>query len=187
MSKCYLLPCSKSDCQQKIEVETRHAGGTIACPKCGTDVSVPRLRELKQLAPPEISGKGSDSDKFTQPNRTKSVLFSSGLGLAVIAGAIGWVIFNYGSGLVEETASAVGYATNNVNVPVQDAEPEILWDLWHSNPIIDDELPDWSESIWTRYNKQGKILRNISYGIFGVAGIGALLMVGSFILPSKTK
>jgi hypothetical protein len=41
----YLVPCT---CGRKIPVETRQAGGEVAC-ECGASIAIPRLLELKTL------------------------------------------------------------------------------------------------------------------------------------------
>jgi len=46
IKKCYLLPCS---CSAEIEVVRGQAGGSVACPACGRQNDVPKLRDFDEL------------------------------------------------------------------------------------------------------------------------------------------
>ncbi|MCC9599281.1 hypothetical protein LOC67_01820 [Stieleria sp. JC731] len=45
----YLLSCP--NCQADVPVTPAQAGDSIACPKCAASVQIPKLGELRQLAP----------------------------------------------------------------------------------------------------------------------------------------
>jgi len=73
----YLLPCS---CGQKLRVTAAQAGAQVAC-VCGSNLSVPTLRGLRQLeiAPPESTAKSAG-----HWSAVHGALFASGLLIASI-------------------------------------------------------------------------------------------------------
>jgi hypothetical protein len=44
--KSFLLPCA---CSHAISITSGQAGGTVACPACGREVAVPKLRDFSRL------------------------------------------------------------------------------------------------------------------------------------------
>lgn len=179
MAKRFLLPCEK--CDQKLEVEARQAGRTIDCPECSSPVEVPTFRVMKTLAAVDDSEEG---DAISEPNPLKGILFAAGLGLAVIAGLGGWALYNYASNMVAFNTFETDEWSQLSDETMDDATVAELWDGW-LNTIDRGDLPDWQEPEWNRYYKQGQILLNVSYGIFGVAALGLLCMFGSFFLPNS--
>lgn len=180
MSKCYQLPCKK--CGHPVEVEGRHAGGTVNCPSCEAAVEVPTFRVLKSLTAsedPTVSAAGGE------PNRIKGVLFAVGFGVAVIAGIAGGFLYQYASTMVANTNLDSERIVKEGAAEVEGAPIGALWEYWNTD-IEGVELPDWQESSWRRYNRQGRTLTNIAYGILGVAALGLLVMLGSFFI-AKTK
>lgn len=79
MSQEYALPCS---CGSKTSVQVRHAGESIACSGCGELLTVPRLRELKQL---EAVESGSPTKAVKSWTAIQGGLFAAGLLFAVLA------------------------------------------------------------------------------------------------------
>ncbi len=183
MSNRYLLPCPVENCAENLEVETRQAGGNIPCPKCSSAVQVPTLRDLKKLAPAD--GHQAEST-LSVPNPLKAKFFAIGLAIAAIAGGSGWALYNYADNMVEVTNVDTNSIAEMVNEPVADATPVELWDTWYN--LLDGEtLPDWQQADWNRYNSQGKILKNLAYGLIGVAGFGVLMLFSSFFIPNKKE
>lgn len=181
MAKCYLLPCK--NCGNPLQVEGRHAGRSLDCSKCGETVDVPTFRELKAL---QVDGGGDSKDTSrdeTRPSPLKGLLFSVGLGVAVIFGLGGWGLYAYASQLITNTIFNADDKVERMNEPVDDASVTELYDVW-ANTIEGVDLPDWQEANWNRYNKQGRILRNFSYGILGVAALGIALIFSSFFIPN---
>ena len=179
MATRYLLPCK---CNHKLSVETRHAGNTIECPECSAMVDVPKLRELKNL---ELENPENDALPRAA-NPLKRLLFTLGLGVAVIAGVAGGLLYNYSSNMIgkdEKTRNEIA-EFENADALLADASPGEMWDLWYSS-IDDYELPEWKEAHWNKNYAQGTILRNFAYGILGIAGIGLLTALCSFLIGSK--
>ena len=46
-------------------------------------------------------------------------------------------------------------------------------------------LGEWEEQPHVANNRQGFILRNISYGFMGLSGVGLLMLIGSFFLGGR--
>lgn len=108
-----------------------------------------------------------------------------GFGVAVIAGAAGWFLYQYASTMVAKTDVDSERIIREGAEQVENAPVGALWEYWNTN-IEGTDLPDWQESSWRRYNRQGKTLTNVAYGILGVAALGVLVMLSSFFV-SKTK
>lgn len=181
MSKSYLLPCPQ--CEHKLEVEGRQAGRSLNCPQCDSSVEVPTFRVLKSLATDDTSDSSHDRTSGGGQSTLKGILFTVGLGLAVIAGVGGWALYNYASDMVSRTNFEADVVSDTVNAPVDDATVVELWDVWEGT-INGGDLPDWEEANWTRYNKQGNILLTGAYVVFGISGIGFLVMMSSFLVTN---
>ena len=54
-----------------------------------------------------------------------------------------------------------------------------LWDTWDA--AVREGLGEYQETDFVRNNAQGAILTKVAYGIFGLAGLGVLLIGGSFL------
>jgi len=180
MAKCFLLPC---ECNHKLSVETRNAGSTIECPQCSATLDVPKLRELKNLEP-AIQDQGTGQSRAANP--VKRHLFTLGLGIAVIAGLAGGALYKYSSNMInkdQQTRDEIA-EFEKADAFLKEAPLAQVWDIWHDN-IDDIDLPEWKEATWNTNLAQGTILKNFSYGILGLAGIGLLLTLSSFLISNK--
>ena len=54
--KSFLLPC---ECSHAIVITTGQAGGVVSCPACGSQVTVPKLRDFSRLEAVERGQSGS--------------------------------------------------------------------------------------------------------------------------------
>jgi len=45
---------------------------------------------------------------------------------------------------------------------------------------VGEGLPEWVEQPHVGENKQAAILKNVAYGLFGLASLGLLALIGSF-------
>src|SRR5688572_6227512 len=78
MKTAYLLPCS---CGRNCEVDAGQAGSQVAC-GCGTVLTVPSIRGLRQLEP-AATGEAKPATPSWSPVR--GAIFSLGLLLAATA------------------------------------------------------------------------------------------------------
>ncbi|MCA9264307.1 MAG: hypothetical protein KDA60_10685 [Planctomycetales bacterium] len=85
MSQSYLLNCT---CGKQTVVRPTQAGGKVAC-LCGQSLSVPKLRELRQL-PSAVETEGPSDLRSWSMGR--GIVFSSGVLVSLLAvGAIGYL------------------------------------------------------------------------------------------------
>ena len=82
MNSEYLLTCQ---CGTEILVRTSQAGGTVRC-QCGYEVSIPTLRDLRQL--PMTSTTAAASTTRQNWQTSNGVLFAAGVPITLICLAI---------------------------------------------------------------------------------------------------
>ena len=175
MSAQYLLPCPS--CESDTTVVPRQAGQKIQCSGCEAFLDVPKLGSMKSLTQVE------DPSSTTKPQGrghgvAKSWLFAGGLVLAAVAAAAGGGLYQYANKLIAniDIPTAIEHGMDEFDK----ATPAQLYDAWKL--LNQEELGDWQEDLTIKEDKQGTILQQIAYGLFGVAGIGVLLMFSSFLI-----
>ena len=97
-------------------------------------VDVPKLRELKNL---ELENPENDALPRAA-NPLKRLLFTLGLGVAVIAGVAGGLLYNYSSNMIgkdEKTRNEIA-EFENADALLADASPGEMWDLWYSSCLL---------------------------------------------------
>lgn len=181
MSLRYLFPCSK--CEHKFELVSKQAGQDLVCPSCGATGQAPKLGTLKQL---ERVGQESDSQLPAQQTQNsssgswKNVLFVSGLALAILAGAAGFALYNYAQSKV--VVFDVEGRLEQVEKWIDEQPPTGILGTY-VNMDVSQGLPEWVEQPHVGSNKQAAILKNFAYGLFGLASLGLLTLLGSFLMP----
>jgi len=182
MSLRYLFPCSQ--CEHKFELVTKQAGQELTCPSCGASNQAPKLGTLKQL---ELADSTDNASKAGRRNQNASsgswrnVIFVTGLALAIIAGAAGFALFRFAQSKVVEFDVAGNLEEYNQWLDEQSA-PIVLGIYVEANSS--EGLPEWIEAPHVGSNKQAAILKNFAYGLFGLASLGLLTLLGSFLVPS---
>ena len=179
MSARFYLPCPS--CEHRLEVETRSAGRQLTCPECSGEVEAPNMGGIRRLDPVATEEKASGR-KVQKSGRTKAVLFSIGLAILVICGGLGAGLYNYSSRL--EIPIDMERGIENQNVTLDGLRAPALWDFYFET-MKDAPLGDWEEHVFTKANIQGSILKNFSYGFFGIAGLGLLMLLASFFVGGK--
>lgn len=181
MPETYQLPCP--NCSETIPVVTKMAGQTISCQDCDNSVEVPPMREIRRLEP--LVENDTDSSQIKQRSskrsETGSWLFSSGLLLAGIATLAAVSLWLYANSL--QTESTVQEDIEFVSQQLTVATPGTVWSVW--SEMKETGLPEWQETVQTRYNKQAKILKTIAYGIGVLSALGLIMMIGSFFAQGK--
>lgn len=174
MAQEFLFSCTS--CEKDFPVTVKLAGMAYRCPLCDATNDLPGLRQLKQLPVHENAAIAT-----TSRNEAQSWLFSGGLLVAVIAGVCASALLWYANQLFSESLldERIAFGRTQINT----LTPGHLWDAWDG--MTEDGLPDWQETFENRYNKQSGHLRNIAYGLFGLAGLGLLAMLGSFFFRGK--
>jgi hypothetical protein len=170
MSKTHLFNCT--GCHQPFPVTEKNAGMKLACPFCEKNNVLPGMRQIQQL-PVDDEGKSVVS---VRKNDTKSLLFSGGLLVAVLASILGFTLSRYASSL--STQSTVDQQIEFGQEQIDRLPPGPLWDAWEA--MTADGLPDWQETREVKYNKQAAYLSYIAAGLYAMAALGLLALVASF-------
>ncbi len=179
MATKYRLPC---DCGRHVEVDARRAGQTLPC-ECGQSIDVPTMRQLRQherVGRPEADDARSPSWSLRQ-----GVVFVIGSVLVVISLIIGVLQFSM--------AHSFNTAAPIVNKPwhrgwADSLSPEQSWDAWqefsdlHQFPLEQPGTP-------TYLVNRRKVSRHTVQALIalGVAIIGVVVVVGSFVLRPEKK
>jgi len=139
------------------------------------------MREIKRLTPVSAGDDAITARKsgLRSKSGARSRLFASSLAVAVLAGTAFGSLFYYARSL--QTRWDVGQLVQEAAAQLNHLPPSQLLDIWDSMSS-EEGLPDWQEAETTRYNKQGRILERISYGIGAVALIGLLGILTSLFL-----
>ena len=173
MPSQYSLTCPK--CQHANAITTTQAGQDIECAECQQTIQAPRLGELKQL--PAIAAAESTSVKKSSGS---GKLFVLGMLLLIFGGGGGAGLFYYASGMLFDYNSKLEESIVEVTSLVDDgATLPQLAQLYESMPL-EEGLPAWQERPYVSSNKQGVILRYISYGLLTIGGIGLLMAIVGF-------
>ncbi len=169
----FLYPCPH--CDHQVELQTAQAGQDIECPSCQQKLEAPKLGVMRQL--PIVGG---DAPKSKSGNSgLKRFLFAGGLALAVLLGASGWAIYQYGSRMIIDVNwdEAIG---------MMEADHENLTGselLIEFNKMdVSRGIGEWEEQELTKNRTQGIYLRYFSFALMGGAGIGLLMILASFMV-----
>ena len=177
-SNLYLLPCV--ECQHPLEVQTRQAGQPLICPHCDHSFDAPRLGEFKQLqrvsngASPQSGGGGDGSTSML-----KRWLFTLGLAMAVLLGAAGFGVYQFAASIQQEIDADGALAAYEKDIDMlSDAEVYQVAAVHSEQETIGEYFQPQS----IKSNKQGEILKYVAFGLLGLAAIGLLMLVGSFLV-----
>jgi len=173
MSLRYLFPCK--NCDQVFELVARQAGQDLKCPKCETISSAPKLGSLRQL---ETVGGTESNPADAASGGARNSMFVIGLALAILAGAAGIGLYQYGASMINEFD--IYQVAENFDEWMDDRSPAEIVAVYQGMDV-ESGLGDWEEQPHVGSNRQGKILQNASYGLMGLSGIGLLLLIGSFL------
>lgn len=174
----YQLPCPQ--CDSVLEVSPRHAGQSRECEDCNSPIDIPKLGQLRQL--PLADGYVEKRTRHS-PSRAKSWLFSGGLLIASLFGLGGFALHSYAKTLYSDIGTAAEQYAQFTGESLKSAPPADLYEWWTKTSGTD--LGEWKEHPGVGYNVQSKILTNIAYGMYTLAGLGLLSMFSSLLLVSK--
>ena len=180
MAQLYLLPCGS--CDNKIEIELKQAGSEVGCPSCQSKTAAPTMGGIKKLEHAESSGIMIDPKSNSTASRhigLKQWLFSGGLVVLVLAAVAGFATWFYADSLV--TISNIDQRVAAANQQIPTISPAQIWDSWDDLTSAG-QLPEWKEIESIGHNKQAAYLKNIAYGFIGLAAVGLLLLLSSFVI-----
>lgn len=169
----YLLRCQ---CGKDLHVTASQAGDTIQCKQCSSEVTVPRLRELKAL--PAVASEESTT-LSDRPNAWRSW---RGPAIALCAGALlvfgayaTWFTFQYIA--VErtwgphDTEFEIAYG-NEAFDQYSPEELSLVWNNYEEFGIGQKQLPEYE--MWQRYGEARKYLALINGGVASVFLIASI-------------
>lgn len=172
MSAQYSLACPQ--CQHSNPVTTTQAGQDLECSGCQQQIQAPRLGQLKLL--PAIDATPGKAAK----SRRGGKLFVLGMLMLIFGGGGGTGLFYYASGKLfdyeTEVEKKIVEIENFIDTEASLAE---LVHLYETMPL-EAGLPPWQERDYVGNNKQGIILRYLSYGLLAIGGIGLICAVTGF-------
>lgn len=170
----YLYPCPH--CNYTFELATKQAGQSLSCPECQAEFEAPKLGILKTL---EVAANSHPATQNSFAGGIKSSLFVAGLAIAVILGTAGSLLYVYSSKLIGRVDIAKGSEVFNEEVNLY-TDSQVVEKFEQMN--VSDGLGEWKEQKVVRYSNQGRILQTTSYGILGLAGVGLMMLIGSFFV-----
>ena len=173
MSSRYSLICSH--CQHSNVLMTTQAGQDIDCAGCQQTIQTPRLGQLKQL--PVIEAAAAPSKQKAGSKGGK--LFVLGMLMLIFGGGGGGGLYYYASGKLFDYETVVEQKITKLDSWVDEASLIEQLQLYETMPL-EGGLPAWEERPYVGQNKQGLILRNISYGLLAIGGIGLICAVIGF-------
>ena len=176
MPPLYIFPCT--NCDHKFELVSKQAGLELTCPQCQQALESPMLGKMKRL---EVVS-GTEQKPSTSPSSGRSwknFLFAAGLATAIVAGAGGFGLSYYANQLDPryERESQL----ENFESAIDSISPSQLVEFYQDMDV-ESGLGEWYEPNYVRYGKQVQYLRWGVPVMYGLAGLGFLTMIGSFVL-----
>jgi hypothetical protein len=155
------------------------AGQDFTCDKCKQVFEVPQLQVLNKF---EIAEASSSSDRKTTASAGRDILFVVGLICLILGSAAGYGLNRYSNSLIYELE-------NEEQKIVEQADSftpgRVLLEWYYIEKEPD--LPEWQEHPIIGNQKQGKILKNFAYGLWGIGGVGLLLLGYSLMFRSQSS
>ena len=150
----------------------------MQCPQCDAAIDAPKLGTLKQLPTLEDAATTTTATSG-QAGSWKRPVFAIGLLTAVVAGIAGAALYWYSQSLF--TPVDIEGHIELVQQELDKCSPGELWQIWHQQTDLDG-LGEWAEPKYMGQNIQSNHLKNFSYGLLGLAGIGVLMLLSSFAM-----
>jgi len=174
----YFFPCP--NCDHKFELVGKQAGQELVCPDCSSATEAPKLGTLKQLETVnDGQAAGSSAARNGGSRGWKNIVFAGGLALAIIAGAAGFALYQFAQSKVVEFDLEGNLEEFETWI---DEEPPTSVLASYIQMNVGEGLPEWVEQPHVGENKQAAILKNIAYGLSGLASLGLLAVFGSFVM-----
>ncbi|WP_153559057.1 hypothetical protein [Roseimaritima sediminicola] len=165
----YALPCS---CGHTLAVSPGQAGDQISCPECGRAVSIPLLRELRQL--PRVA---RDEDPVVRPAGSFALRLLFGLAGFVALAAAGWASFALLSAMAVEIQTTTDqHVASQKEILLRSSPAELVayWDEMARAPMAERHPFAYQEDQFKKEHWQR--LATIGYSIAAVAVIVAIAL-----------
>jgi hypothetical protein len=171
----YLLTCS---CGKQVPVEVGQAGGKVTC-RCGTQLDVPTLRQLRHLPQPKVEEQSAESSWGTR----QGIIAASAI---VIVATLAWSLWSWKN----DPAHAVFDPAQRMRVVEEQIKtPTGAWNAWIEfyKPMAEHGFPVFQASNIAKIEQdiaERKLLRRI---FWTVAGVAAAVAVATVFWPEKKK
>lgn len=174
-SNLYLLPCDA--CQHSISLQKPQAGQTVNCPQCGYSFDAPRLGEFKNLQ--QVDPEPDSAAIAGSPSILKRWMFTLGLAMAVLFAAAGFGVYQFANSIQHEIDADGALQAYDSDIDgLTDAEVYQIAAAYN----VDQSIGEYFQPDLVKNNKQGAILQYIAYGLLGLAGVGLVMLTGSFFV-----
>ncbi|MEZ6098861.1 MAG: SMP-30/gluconolactonase/LRE family protein [Pirellulaceae bacterium] len=182
MSERYLLHCQ---CDREVSVTPRQAGEQIRC-LCGRELSVPRLRELRNL-PPDSTPPETKQTKPVRWSFANGIVFSTGLATLLVTGILAYWFASMRSQLQFEapTVEQAHLAVAPDVEKIRKATPIESWDRWKQARSIRLDTRPTPIHIQVRDRVQQLSSYLFACSIVGIAA--AVMVVGAFLIRPQRR
>ncbi len=180
MSQMFSVPCPH--CQYVLTIAAKHAGQQLLCPGCQKSFDAPKLRDLKASVPSPVTATKPHSD--ARPSLLKAGMFSLGLVLLIVGSISGYFLWQYAGELIspaDEHQRAIAFGNT-----FADSSPAEVWQFMES-VVANRELPPFEQAEWRTQDELGRFLRNVSYGLFGLAALGLVALIAGLVSMSRDR
>ena len=180
MAQKYLLSC---ECGETIPVEVSQSGEIVTC-ACGRSVTVPSMREVRQLptAGPEAPDR---SVKTRQWHPIQGALFGIGATMLVVAGGFAIIIQGYRVQLDREEPPELRQQLEEHVSEIRRAPVDVVYEHW----IVNKSLPLKKERPFQHIVMQ-LLYDNFGWRVaifFTAAAIGAIMVVAALVIRPRQK
>jgi len=190
MARQYLFPCTQ--CDQKILIETTHAGQLVTCSGCKTPNKVGTLREIKALATLEAQSDSSDyRQKSVKMGAANRLVFVIAVLLIVVGGYLGISRFIKANEL-QRKVDAVQSRLNESIAPeriknnkllLNQESPKQMLERWEE--VDEETVSEWREHPVVANRRIAAADRLYAMIGAGLAITGLLGMLGAFTTQSR--
>jgi len=171
----YLLSCS---CGEQVPVEVGQAGGKVTC-RCGTQLDVPALRQLRHL--PQV--KVAEAPSGRGWGARQGIIAASAI---VVAAALAWSLWSWKT----DPAHAVFDSAQRMSaVEEQLKTPAGAWDSWVEfyKPLAEHGFPLFQASNIAQIEQQLAERRFLRGMLWSVAAIFAAIAAAAIFWPNAEK
>lgn len=170
----YLLPCT---CAHRVPVGAGQAGGRVACPACGRELDVPRLRDLGSYA----VTRPADAAAAVRPVGPARGVAIAAAAVAVVAGSLAASVVHLGGFFCRQPPGPT-----MIRAAVEAAPPVQVQAMWQTlsktgvrRPVTDEEF---------RLQQFAAHAAGVAWFLWAVAGAAAVIAaVGTAMAMSARR
>ena len=154
--KSFLLPC---ECSHAIVITTGQAGGVVSCPGCGSQVTVPKLRDFSRLEAVERGQSGS---------RTGWRLAHACMLAGGVTAVLAWV-----AAAVLSVSPQATITAETIRANVAAASDKQIFEAWKALSQSGVARPPLPEE--KRLQQRSHFWEGVSRGLLAIGAVGAVV------------